>query len=178
MKKIFIIAICLSMICSLLGACDQKKSEIQTEAQTEDTGIQLTLDNYDDYIEFDGSVEASSTTRCYHKGDWVYLCNYIECDIAAKGNSNYEYKNVIIGVRFYHVVPITGVTASEETIYIDLNLAGNGSASCRLETPANQEEYNNISQITYTFYSSIGIDSALDNTYYEIISITGSVVKN
>ncbi len=178
MKKIFITLICLSLVLLNVVACTAKEMGEEKEKTTTTPGIELTVENIEDYIDFDGSVEATDTTRCYYKAKWIYLYSRLECSLSAKGNTNYEFHDVVIGIKFYHIVPITGETSSEKTVYMKLNLAGNGSTSCKLETPAYHEDYDNISSITYAFYSSNGISSALDSTSYEIVSVTGTATRN
>lgn len=168
MKKFLLLALTL-ILCINLFSCTQSSSESEATL--------LTMDNFEDYIEIDGSVKANTDTRCLYDGDWVYLYNSLKCSISATGNPNYEYKDVVIGVRFYHLAPLTNNLVSEETVYMSLNLAGNGDKSCVLATPVDQEEWDDISPMTYAFYSYTGISSALKNTGYEIVSVEGSVTR-
>ena len=170
MKRIVAALLCMVMVC--LVACCSSCSE------PEDQGIELTLENYDDYFEVDGNVKAGSTTRCMSNDEWVYLCDSLKCDLSISGNSNYEYKDVTIGVRFYHYQPLVGTLVSEETVYINLNLAGNGETTCTLKTPIADEEGDDIPTLIATFYSSRGLSSALEKTGYEVVSIEGRAIKN
>ena len=173
-KKLLVAVLSLCLLLSLFAACDASgKSEL-----TEDPGIALTLDNINDYIDIKGSVEAGDTTSCLYDGEWVNLYANLDCSITVSGNTNYEYKDVVIGVKFYHYAPLSNDLVSETTKYINLNLAGNGNVKCVLETPVNQEGWDNISTLTYTFYSYKGISSALGKTSYEIVSVEGTVTKN
>lgn len=166
MKKLLICALCITLILVSFVACDKNEDEIE-----------LTIDNIKDYVEIDASVKVGGTTRCKYEDEWVNLYNYFECAAQATGNSHYEYKDVVIGIRFYHHQPITDELISEETVYLKLNLSGSGDVSCQLGTAVEKDGWDNISDITYTFYSNTGIKSALDYTAYEIVSVTGTVVK-
>ena len=167
MKKLLLVLLALLLCCSMIS-CGSNSSK--------DTS--LTLENVKDYIEIDGSVKVNTDTRCTYKDDFVNLVNSLKCTVTAKGNPNYEYKDVVLEIRIYHLHPLTKELISENTIYLDLNLAGNGDSSGVLATPVETEGWENVPGETYAFYSYSGIDSALKTTGYEIVSVSGKVVKN
>ena len=111
-------------------------------------------------------------------GEFINLVNSLKCAVTSKGNPNYEYQDVVLKIRVYHLHPLSQEVVSEKTIKLDLNLAGNGKASVVLATPVENEEWDNISSITHTYYSPVAIGYALGNTGYEIVGVSGSVEKN
>lgn len=143
--------------------------------------IQLTLYNYEDYIDCDATVRCGDS---YYNSSYGYIYTGAECSFKATGNSHYKYDNVIITIKFSHYdqagykqywenqasmlvgKPITkeATPYSQRTCKISLNLAGNGSASCELYTPWSNEKY------AYSKSSTV-----FDRTVYEVVSISGTV---
>ena len=180
MKKILLTLLSLTLCC-LMISCDFSYLSYFSDSKSNQAASKakpLTLENVDDYIEINGDVTENTTTRCKYDGELINLVNSLKCTVTAKGNPNYEYQDVVLKIRIYHLHPLSKEVVSENTIELDLNLAGNGKASGVLATPVENEEWDNISKITYTYYSPIGIDSALGKTGYEIVGVSGSVEKN
>lgn len=164
MKKIISLFLVITMVFSLC-ACGAEK------------GTVLTLDNVEDYLEISGTASPGTTTRCVYKGNWIWAYNSLECNVGISGNSNYEYQDVVVGVKVTHLNPLTHEVVSERTLYIDLNLAGKGKAACYLDTSIENEDWENISSESYTCYYQ-SIDLSLKFTGFEVVSVTGTVVKN
>ena len=161
MKKIISLVLVIAITLSFIS-CGEKNTP-------------LTLENIEDYIEINASVKPGYTTRCLFKDDWVNLYKTLDCALTVSGVPGYEFNDVVIEIRCYHIPPKHPDFESVQTIYIDLNLAGNGKGSCSLQTPVATEEWDNISSASYVFYSSSGISSMLDYTAYEIVGVTGTV---
>lgn len=168
MKKI-IVMFMACLLCISIVSCDKSEKK---------DAIELTLENVEDYLEINPTAKPGYTERCMYLGDWVDLYNSISCNVEIKGNPNYEYENVVVGIRFYHLSVLNKELVSEQTVYVDLNLAGNGDASTMLATPVKIEGWDNISSETHTFYSYENISHAIKTTGYEIVSVQGSATKN
>lgn len=177
MKKLLLVLLAL-LFCCLMVSCDSGSSPDIPSTSESSPDIPLTMENVEDYIEIDGTVKVNTDTRCTYKDEWVNLVNSLKCSLTAKGNPNYEYKDVILEIRIYHLHPLTKEVISENKVFLDLNLAGNGESSGVLGTLVDIEGWENVSNEAYAFYSSSGIDTALKTTGYEIVSVSGSVVKN
>jgi hypothetical protein len=169
MKKF--ISVLLTLACLTLASCGNTVTGTAT-------GVELTVDNFNDYFDISATVKPGTTTMCMYKSDFVYLYKNLECEISFKGNSNYEFKDVVVEVEFYHTAPLNSEFESKKTIYVNLNLAGNGSGSCTVDTPVQTEEWDNISSTTYTFYSEKNISTTLDYASYSIVGVTGTAIKN
>ena len=146
--------------------------------------IKLTLNNYEDYIECNATVKAGDSLYISSTRGYVYTS--AKCSFEAIGNSHYKYQDVYITIKFSHydragyklylennISSLLGQPIEEEAIPYDdatytvkLSLAGNGSQTCNLNTPWSSER---------TDYAEI--DTIFDRTYYEIVSITGTVVE-
>lgn len=113
--------------------------------------INLTLLNYKDYFDFKLTNEPGNAIN------GIYRTIY--CNFEATGNVHYRYDDVRIGVRFIYYTASTGIY-SEKTCVFNSNIAGNSSGRCELSTPKNRN------------FNSLSI-----NTYYEIVSISGTVIK-
>lgn len=164
-------------------AISSSQSETTTVTTTETTvattqnSTALTLDNISDYFDITATIQPGNTEKCYYKAQSDYLYNSLICGISFEGNPHYEYKDVIIEIKFHHTTPLTGAFESEKTVSVKLNLSGNGSATCELETPVAQEAPLSISDTTYAFYSAKGISVALDYSEYKIISVSGTATR-
>lgn len=165
--------------CSNCGETSGTKSDIHTYEgdKCKHCGIiQLTLLNYEDYIEFDAYVEATDSRKDYSTGKYYYTG--VECSVEITGNTHYKFNNVTITVKFNHydktnyrkylAGTITGSTEAEpfstKTGFIFLNLAGNGSYSYTLNTPWVNEKEN--------YYDTWAI---FNQTTYEVVSVYGTV---
>ena len=67
---------------------------------------------------------------------------------------------------------------AEATIYVNLNLAGNGSGYCYVGIPVLNEEWDSVSHTTYYYYGEERISESMAYTDYEIISVSGTATKN
>ncbi len=143
--------------------------------------IQLTLENYEKYLTVDATLSANSM---YYDLIRSYVYNSVDCQFKTTGNSHYKYENVSFVVQFFLYDregrlqkfkndlasakgdPITeeAVPYSKEKFTVNLNLAGNGNASCVLYTPWIDEMSD--------YLDSKGI---YNHTYYEVLSVTGTV---
>ena len=156
--------------------------------------IQLTLDNYEDYIECHASVKAKSTRELITSKKYMDVYSKAECSFEAIGNSHYKYNDVTITIKFchynmeeysYHTLyeihnlnsllegttvedpPKDGTPADSSTLTVKLNLAGNGSTSCTLYTPW-RETMIKSNEYFDTY-------SILNCTTFEVLSISGTV---
>lgn len=164
MKKIISLFLVITMVFSLC-ACGAEK------------GTALTLENVEDYVEVNGKITPGTQTRCVYRGKWIWAYNSLKCSVDISGNPNYEYQDVVVGIKVTHLDPLTREVVSERILYVDLNLAGKGEDNCYLDTLIESEDWENISLESYTCcYKSI--DLCLQSTGYEIVSVTGTVVKN
>ena len=143
--------------------------------------IQLTLSNFEDYIDINASVKVGNSTYTSSYG-YVYMS--AKCSFEATGNTHYKYNNVHIAIKFSHYdkagygqyllnnltvlagKPIeTEAVPYDDAVYtVKLNVGGNGSQTCELSTPWSSEKYD---------YSKA--DTVFDRTTYEVISISGTI---
>lgn len=164
--------------CSKCGETSGTKSESHTyEAdKCKHCGlIQLTLLNYEDYIECNASVIPGISLKGY-SGEYIYID--ANCSFEATGNIHYKYNNVTLTIIFNHYDTkgyvdyllesyngsVEAKPYSTKTGYVRLSIAGNGSYSCVLDTPWTEEEKN--------YYDTWAI---YNQTVYEVVSITGTV---
>lgn len=151
MKKAVSLILAL-VLCLGLCACTAEPKE------TEPAGVELTLDNYDDYLEI--NVEDD-----YHQIEGNRRGLSFIADVTGV-SSNYNYDNVTVKVRIhgsYQYVNLVGAVhywtnEYNLTIEIDTNIAGNGqkeSTQCRAP-------------------SGCGIAGYAD-FQYEIIEVSGTV---
>ena len=103
MKKMLFILLAL-LLCYSMISCDSVSSPNTPSTSESSPNIPLTLENVEDYIEIDGTVEVNTDTRCTYKDEWVYLVNSLKCSLIAKGNPNYEYKDVFLEIRIFHLI--------------------------------------------------------------------------
>ena len=170
MKKFFALLLAVIM-CFSLCACGNNANA--------NAGTELTLDNYEDYFDVNANISTGHTTLCEYKGAFVDLVKTLKCDITFKGNTNYEYNDVVFTVKFTHTGPSNLIDFYDEAIIkIKVNLAGNASDSCYVETPVAREDWDNISPTTYAFYRPSEISVTLGYSSYEIIDVTGTATKN
>lgn len=143
-------------------------------------GVELTLDNYEDYFDIDTNMSIGHTTMCQYKGNFVDLVKTFKCEIAFSGNTNYEYTNVVFTVKFIHTGPSDFINHyADATVLVRINLAGNGSGSCYVETPVAKTEWDNISQPIYALYKpNSDISVAMKYSSYEVVSVSGTATKN
>lgn len=184
MKKIISI---LLIICSLtlcLASCGNNNSN-DSNSNTDNNnsnsaGVKLTLENYEDYFNIDTNISIGHTTMCKYKGDYEDLVKTLKCEIAFSGNTNYEYTDVVFTVKFVHTGPTDFINHySDATILVRVNLAGNGSGSCYVETPVAKTEWDNISLPIHSFYRpNSDISVTMKYSSYEIINVTGTATKN
>ena len=143
--------------------------------------IQLTLDNYEDYLEC--TVTAAADDRLKYDS-YHYTYTSMTCVFKCQGNPHYKYNDVVIVVNFYHynhegymqyltnsILSLRGEKIEKEAVpfsssetILKLNLAGNGSCSCSLWTDwsGNYRECSDS-------------DALRDQTFFEIVSISGTV---
>ena len=138
------------------------------------------LDNYEDYFDIDTNISIGHTTMCQYKGEFLDLVKTLKCEIAFSGNTNYEYSNVVFTVKFVHTGPTSFIDHyADSTIIVRVNLAGNGSGSCYVETPVAQTEWDNISLPIYSFYRpNSDISLTMKYSSYEVVSVSGTATKN
>jgi hypothetical protein len=183
MKKIIALFLAITM-CLSLCACgdnDDKNDNSNNDNSNNNNNnvIELTLDNYENYFDIDASIAIGHTTMCEYKGNFLDLVKTFKCDISFKGNTNYEYTDVVFTVKFAHETPDKFIDFYDDTIItVKVNLAGNGSGSCYVETPVAQTEWDNISQTIYAFYRPSEISVIMDYSSFEIINVTGTATKN
>ncbi len=130
--------------------------------------VQLTLYNYEDYIECAASVSAGNSYYNSTYGKYVYTS--LDCEFEASGNTHYEYKNVCIEVKFFHydqseylnyLVGAEATPRSEKTCFVYLSLAGNGSKTTTVYTAGDR-------------YCT-SLDLLFTCTNYEVVSVSGTV---
>ena len=144
--------------------------------------IQLTLYNYEDYIDCSATVKEGDSL--YYNSTYGYVYTKAECSFKATGNSHYKYSNVYIKIKFSHYdlegykqylensiksaigspIEKEAIPYDDATYTVSLNIAGNGSKTCELWTPWSSEP---------SAYSDT--DAIFDRTTYEVISISGTV---
>ena len=174
MKKIISLFLIVIMCISLFSCGNNDNTNANAN-----NGTQLTLDNYEDYFDVSANIAIGHTTMCEYRGSFLDLVKTLKCDIAFQGNTNYEYKDVVFTIKFAHTGPSKFIDFYDDAVItVKVNLAGNGSGSCYVETPVAQEEWDNISQNTYAFYRPSEISVALGYSSYEIINVTGTATKN
>ena len=125
--------------------------------------IQLTLDNYEDYL------ECKATVNCGEPGQYlgcegVYY--EVNCNYEINGNTHYQYNDVMLVVKFSHYNKAEITTTkpySESEHTIKLSLAGNGSYSCSLETDV------------IHYLDCRNPRKLINQTTYKIVSISGTV---
>ncbi len=158
--------------CTICGATEGSPSLVHTYINNECSVcglIQLTLDNYEDYLECKAHVRSGD-----YSGGW---CTSLKCTFEAKGNSHFKYNDVVFVVRFTYYDhkgimqyyknqisttlgnPITteAVPKDQESCTLKLSLAGNGDTFCYLDT--DKDDFDNL----------------FERTFFEIISISGTV---
>ena len=187
MKKIIALLLAIAM-CLSFCACgnnddknnnNEDNSNSNTNNSNVNTGTALTLDNYENYFDVNANISIGHTTMCEYKGSFLDLVKTFQCDISFKGNTNYEYTDVVFTVKFAHETPDKFIDFYDDTIItVKVNLAGNGSGSCYVETPVAQTEWDNISQTIYAFYRPAEISAIMDYSSFEIINVTGTATKN
>ena len=180
MKKILLLLLTASL-CVSLCACGGSGADTGSSGDggKGNSGTALTLDNYENYFDVSASIGKGHTTMCEYKGQYLDLVKTLECSIAFEGNSNYEYTDVVFTIKFVHTGPTKFIEFYDDaTITVSVNLAGNGSGSCYVETPVAQTAWDNISNEIYAFYRPAEISVAMDYSSYEIINVTGTATKN
>ena len=178
MKKLIALLLAFAM-CLSFCACGNNDKNSNSNNNNVNTGTALTLDNYENYFDVSANISVGHTTMCQYKGSFLDLVKTLKCDITFTGNTNYEYTDVVFTVKFTHTGPTNFIDFCDETITtVKVNLAGNGSASCYVETPVAQTEWDNISLYVYSFYRPSEISVTLDYSSYEIINVTGTATKN
>ena len=182
MKKIIsiLLLICTLTLCFTSCGNNNSNDNNSNDNNSNDTGVILTLDNYEDYFDIDTNISIGHTTMCQYKGDFLDLVKTLKCEIAFSGNTNYEYTDVVFTVKFVHTGPTDFINHyADATIIVRVNLAGNGSGSCYVETPVAREEWDNISQPTYAFYRpNSDISVAMGYSSYEVVNVSGTATKN
>lgn len=153
MRKIIKLALGLLLVCSLCG-CSKKE---------EDTSIELTMENYMDYLDVKGVYNLGGDTTTFGMSFNFY--SDVVPNIEVEGVSGFIYEDVEV------VIELSGTysahsssmqyenTELNEMITVDCNVGGNGSYS----TPILLDGY------TY----SKGIDVGMN-----VVSVTGRVKQN
>ena len=186
MKRIIssLLLICTLTLC-FVSCGNSKENGNNTNSNNSDggnknVGVELTLDNYEDYFDIDTNISIGHTTMCQYKGEFLDLVKTLKCEIAFSGNTNYEYSNVVFTVKFVHTGPTSFIDHyADSTIIVRVNLAGNGSGSCYVETPVAQTEWDNISLPIYSFYRpNSDISLTMKYSSYEVVSVSGTATKN
>lgn len=178
MKKIIALLLAIAM-CLSFCACGNNDENSNSNNNNVNTATALTLDNYENYFDISANISVGHTTMCNYKGDFLDLVKTFQCDISFKGNTNYEYTDVVFTVKFAHETPDKFIDFYDDTIItVKVNLAGNGSGSCYVETPVAQTEWDNISQTIYAFYRPSEISVIMDYSSFEIVNVTGTATKN
>ena len=166
MKKIFKIVFLCSLLLCMFG-CSK--------------GIELTVDNYKDYLEVSGSIYKNKINAPV-KTDVYYFAISGDIDIIGASN-NYDYNNVeitvtIVAVEFFDDTEKTKTVSEDYTI--SLNIAGKGSHSFEIplenfwhgteyEAYANQCDADPV-RFRGSFPNKVDV-------YYEIKDISGTVSK-
>jgi len=179
--------------CSLCGDTEGEPSAIShsyVQDICEHCGIiQLTLDNYEDYIECSPTVKVGNYSYDNYYDD--YIIKSLKCSFEATGNTHYKYNNVTIHVKFSHYdslnvilktmndtllasgEPITkeAYACSTKTVTIKLNVGGNGSQTCEISTSWNYDNQSSADEKR----ACIDTDYVFDRTFYEVTSVYGTV---
>lgn len=143
--------------------------------------IKLTMYNFEDYIECNATVKSG---EYFKDGYFGYVYQSLQCIFEARGNTHYKYNDVSVVVQFCHydldgyltylgnnLEMLTGAAITtvptpcdEDTNTVKLNIAGNGSYTCELDTSwrTDKGECNDISTL-------------FDRTIYKIVSVSGTV---
>ena len=172
MKKIFGLILVVVM-CVSLTSCD-----FTSIFSGNNGSVELTVDNFKNYFDISFDVSKGEQRKCKFQNDFVYLYEGLKCDISLYGNPNYEYENVTVEIKFTHTGPEVLEHCAENTVSVSLNLAGNGSGSCYLETPVVKEIWDKISYYSNYYYGEERIfDTITYYTDYEIVSVTGTATK-
>lgn len=184
MKKILslilVLIACTSLFSCGNGNAETTEAETEVATETESKQIPLNLFNYEDYIEINCSVEGGESSWDSYKREYVYYTAY--CDAEAVGNPHYKYNNVTIEIKFSiydkinyqnylkrNIALLKGQSTDnigeakpydDVTCFLNLNLAGNGSASNKL---------------LYVPIEDYTLQQVFDRTMFEIVSISGTV---
>lgn len=197
MKKIVSLILAFVVVLLCFTSCTNKtdnSQESNTKFQDVVTlppkeQIALTLDNYKDYLEIDGTTKANHTeswlTNPKKASSKITTYKGVDCNVSIKGNSHYEYTDVYVDVKFTHYTVLQWIDKtegsdvspfSEKIVTIKLNLAGNGDGECFLNTPGSDyEKYENCTVIDAMSYQDI--EAIHEYTYYDVVGVRGSVAK-
>ena len=163
MKKQFIkklIAVCLTLVLSMsLFACSSNNSNDTSE--TKDNSIQLTIDNYKDYLNVSGKVlPVDENANDYD--------NQAYAQIEVKGAStNFVYKDVTVEAKVtlnYEDLESEQYKSASKNVTVKCNVAGDGSNTEVIDLGEDVETY--VTDDHYTTSS------------YEIVKVTGSVTES
>lgn len=165
MKKQFIkklIAVCLTLVLSMsLFACSSNNSNDTSE--TKDNSIQLTTDNYKDYLNVSGKLLPPD-------GESTLSDTQVYAQIDVKGAStNFVYKNVTVEAKVTFDYQDQEHSSREwqsvsGNVTVMCNVAGDGSNTEVIDLVEDTEGYVN--------------DDRFSKSSYEIINVTGSVTES
>ena len=179
------IALILSIIlCFSMISCNNAD-------ETVDNAIQLNLENYNDYFDINATTQAASTETWKavpsNPDSYITTCKGVNFEIDITGNSHYKYSNVEIDIKVSHftlhgeLARLNGEPVepfSQKAFTLQLNLSGNGSGTCYLDTPSGTDYRNNAPPncpclLDVIHYSSS--DAIHDYTHFEITAVRGTV---
>ncbi len=146
--------------------------------------IQLTLYNFEDYIEYYAGVKADTLISSYKDGTERYVYAYVVYKFEAKGNTHYKYNDVSIVIEFKNYdsenayrnlinsyligtgkdIETEAVPYDTSTKTVHLSLAGNGNITGSLQTPWLEKPAECVNE-----------KILCNNTEFDIISISGTV---
>ena len=167
MKKQFIkklIAVCLTLVLSMsLFACSSNNSNDTSE--TKDNSIQLTIDNYKDYLNVSGKVlPVNGNTKDYDNQAYAQIevkgasTNFVYKDVTVEAKVTLNYKDLSTYVESEQY------KSASENVTVKCNVAGDGSNT----------EVIDLGEDVETFVT----DDNYTTSSYEIVKVTGSVTES
>lgn len=196
MKKI-ISMLLVVLFLLLFVACESKNNKNNTNTNdvkvenTQDKSIELTLENYLDFLNFEATVSAHTTeTWSFNESkpsdSRITTYNGADCSVEITGKSHYKYNEVYLDIKLEHYTILQKQRIlngefnvkpfSSQTITVKLNLAGNGTRECTLSTVGSDwKKYDQISVIDAMAYQDI--ETITENTTCTVIAVRGSVTE-
>lgn len=189
MKKIISMLLVVVFLLSFV-ACGSNEGEKEEIAQ--ENAIELTLDNYADFLNVDISVVPHTTETWYFNesnpsASRITTYKGADCFAEITGNSHYKFNEVYLDIKFDHYTlhqeeaRLNGENVepfSSYTITVKLNLSGEGSGDCSLDTlGSNWKNYNTPQTNVIDAMCYKDTDAITERTYYTVIAVRGSVTE-
>ncbi|MCQ2529279.1 MAG: hypothetical protein MJ108_09230 [Saccharofermentans sp.] len=166
MKKIISIVLIVSMLFALCGCGDESSANDSSSKSDEQTKVELTVDNVEEYLEI--NCEYVNATREQNVvGQWLKESD-IKIETYAITSGSFE--NVEITLRF-------DLSSSDKDE--NYHVQGNESLhtlESKFKVKANGDHDEVIGRMRC--FSYINLDVKSGNAPYEIVSVSGTFVKN